>query len=419
MSAYVRLLRYNSDFANLWIAQVISLLGDWFNVIALSALVSQYSGGSGLAVSGLLLARFLPPLVVSPLAGVLIDRFNRKRLLIISDVLRAIIVMLLLFAATPDRLWLIYVLTVLQFCLSALFEPGRSAIMPSLVKGDDLLTANTLGNVTWSVMLAIGAAVGGVMAALFGTAVALVLDALSFLLSAWFIMRIKTPQERPAAQQGRQTRENFREGVRFLVQNPATAALLFVKLGLSIGSVDALLIAYGTVLYVLGENGTGSLGILYSAFGLGAILGPLLLNRLSDGTVRTMRRLVIVGFVMAVAGWMLFGTAPGLLLAALGLLVRAMGGSVNWTYSSTMIQMTTPDNLLGRVFSLDWVGFSLAQTISTLVIGLLIDTLGRQNAPVIALGTGMVSLIPLAVWTFMVYRLERSMPKVVPAPVEG
>src|SRR5689334_3090348 len=100
----------------------------------MSALVSNYSGGSGLAVSAFLLSRFIPPMVIGPFAGVLADRFDRKRLLIFSDVSRAVVVLLLLFATSPDRLWLIYVLTIVQFALSSVFDPGRNAIMPSLLK---------------------------------------------------------------------------------------------------------------------------------------------------------------------------------------------------------------------------------------------------------------------------------------------
>ncbi len=419
MKVYLQLLRNNPDFARLWIAQVISLLGDWFNTIALSALVSRYSGGSGLAVSGLLLARFLPPLLVSPAAGVLIDRFDRRRVLIISDLLRAVIVLLMLLATGPEHLWLIYGLTVVQFSLSALFEPGRSAIMPSLVKPADLLAANTLGNVTWSVMLAVGAMAGGAVAALFGTAAALVIDAASFALSAWFVASIRTRQEVvPAAEGKPRGSGSLGEGVRFVLRRPDVAALLFIKLGLSIGSTDAILIAYGTTLFVLGEGGTGSLGILYSAFGLGAILGPLLLNRFSDGSVRVMRRLVLVGFVFVVAGWLLIGAAPTLGLAAAAFIIRAMGGSVNWTYSSTMIQMSVPDAMLGRVFSFDWIGFYLMTAISTLVTGLLVDTLGGTNAFLIALGAGVIGLLPLTVWAFVTLWLERR-PVEPPAVIPG
>lgn len=421
MSGYLRLLRQNPDFSRLWSAQVISLLGDWFNTVALSALVSQYTNGSGLAISGLLIARFLPPMFVSPFAGVLIDRFNRKHILIFSDASRAVIVLLLLFASGPEHLWLIYIVTVFQFAMSAVFEPGRSAIMPSLVKPEDLLHANTLGNVTWSAMLAIGAIAGGVVAVIFGTKIALVIDSISFAVSALLISQIKTHQgaaisEKPAGETATAiSRGGFRDGLRYVRQNPPVAAVLFIKLGLSIGSVDSVMIAYATSLFVMGENGTGSLGILYSAFGIGAIIGPFILNHFNNGTVFTMRRLMIVSFAWVTVGWLLLGLAPSLVVASLALMVRAAGGSATWTYSSTIIQASVPNSYLGRVFSLDWAIFYLAITISTLVTGILIDTLGSENAPQITLWTGLLSIIPLVSWAAAVSWLEKAKPVAVPS----
>jgi MFS family permease len=415
VSGYLRVLRQNPDFSRLWFAQVISLLGDWFNTVALSALVSQYTNGSGLAISGLLIARFLPPMFVSPFAGVLIDRFNRKHILIFSDASRAAIVLLLLFASGPEHLWLIYVVTVFQFSMSAVFEPGRSAIMPSLVKPEHLLRANTLGNVTWSAMLAIGAIAGGVVAVLFGTKIALVIDAISFAISAFLISQIKTRQDVPTTETIADetvtiSRGGFREGLRYVRQNPPIAAVLFIKLGLSIGSVDSVMIAYATTLFVIGKDGTGSLGILYSAFGIGAIIGPIILNRFNNGSIITMRRLMIVSFAWVTVGWLLFGLAPSLLVASLALMVRAAGGSATWTYSSTIIQVSVPNSYLGRVFSLDWAIFYLAITISTLVTGILIDTLGSEKAPQITFGTGLLSLIPLLLWAAAVSWLEKTKP---------
>lgn len=410
MLNYYTLLRENPDFAKLWIAQVISLFGDWFNFIALTALVSKYTEGSGLAISGLLLARFLSPLIAGPIAGVLVDRFDRKRLLIWSDILRACIGILLLWATTSHSyLWLIYAATIMQFMLSAVFEPGRSALIPHLVGKNSLLRANTLGNVTWSVMLAAGAAIGGVVASLWGPSVALAIDASSFALSALFLMRIRQTgaitETKTTA--GTKRQASFRDGLRYVRRNPGIAAALSIKFGLSIGSVDTLMVAYATSLFVIGENGTASLGILYAAFGVGAVVGPIIFNRFSNGTIITMRRLVILSFLCVTLGWLLFGMAPSLLWAALALIVRASGGSVTWTYSSTILQMSAQDEYMGRVFSLDWMGFYSAITISTLTIGFLIDRLGKQSAPGIAAGTAVLSLIPVVAWGWAVFWLER------------
>ncbi len=405
MLSFYRLLRQNPDFAKLWIAQVISLFGDWFNFIALTALVSRYTDSSGLAVSGLLLARFLPPLLAGPFAGVLVDRFDRKRLLIWSDILRACIGVLLLSATSRDQLWLIYTATILQFTLSAVFEPGRSALVPHLVGKDNLLRANTLGNVTWSVMLAAGAALGGAVASLWGPAVALAIDAASFALSAFFLTRIHDIKIEKTDQPKRQA--SFRDGLRYVGRNPGIATALSVKFGLSLGSVDALMVAYATSLFVIGENGTASLGILYTAFGIGAVVGPAIFNRFSDGTIMTMRRLVILSFLCVTLGWLLFGLSSSLLWASLALIVRASGGSVTWTYSSTILQMSAQDEYMGRVFSLDWMGFYSAITVSTLTIGFLIDHFGNQSAPAIAIGSAVLSLLPVIGWAWGVFWLER------------
>jgi len=412
MSNYVQLIRNNPDFGRLWLAQVISLFGDWFSLIVLSALVSSYSAGAaweGLAVSGFLLAHFVPPLVFSPWAGVLVDRFDRKRLLIISDVSRAVVVLLLLLANAPERLWLVYVLTVIQFAFSAVFEPGRSAILPSLVPPRDLVLANTLSSVTWSVMLAVGAITGGVVASLFGTAAALMVDAASFAVSALLISQIKPHRyaeerlEPPVAGSDR----SFTEGLRYALRHPATGAALLVKLGLSLGSVDTVLIVYGTKLFIYGDHGTISMSILWGAFGIGAVLGPALTNRFNDGSVRIMRRLVIVGYISVVIGWFLFGSAPTLAVASLALVVRAMGGSVNWTYSSVIIQKSAPDAFLGRMFALDMAGFQLATAASILLTGHFIDLIGSENVRQVVIGFGFVSLAPLMAWMLVVAWLER------------
>src|SRR5678815_4347597 len=180
MRDYFSLLQLRPQFRSLWLAQVISLMGDWFNTIASVIIVSRYSA-SGLAVGGLFLARALPPFLLSPVAGVVADRFARRTILILSDILRACIVLGFLLVDRPGRLWLLYVLTVLQFSVSAFFEPARAALVPALVENKELLTANTLSSITWSAMLALGGAIGGLTASLFGVKVSLVVDALTFL----------------------------------------------------------------------------------------------------------------------------------------------------------------------------------------------------------------------------------------------
>jgi predicted MFS family arabinose efflux permease len=313
-----------------------------------------------------------------------------------------------LLASSADRLWLIYLLTIFQFSFSAIFEPGRSAIMPSVVRRTDLVEANVLSSVTWSVMLAIGGALGGLVSTLFGAAAALIFDAATFLISALLITRIHVTREsvEPRRQEGISLRD-FMDGLRYAAAHPPTAATLLVKLGGNVGSFDPVVILYATALFAVGEGGSGSLGVLWSAFGIGAILGPLAVNRLNDGSVRMMRRLIIVGYGFISIGWFLFGGAPVLLVAALATIVKAMGSSIYWTYSSVILQKTVPDQYLGRLFSLDMAGFQFATVVSTLITGFAVEVLGAGAVRQIVFWSGAASLVPLTLWALAIPWIER------------
>jgi len=245
---YLELLRHNPEYTKLWLAQVISLTGDWFNTIVLLGLVAEYSEGSGIAVSFFLMLRVLPPLIAGPAAGVLLDKFNRKNILVLSNLLRAAVVPLFLLANSPDLLWLIYVVTIIQFMLSAVFEPGQSAIIPALVRPIDIVEGNTLMSVTWSVMLAVGAILGGLFAFLFGSTAALIADSVTFAIAGLLIITVQYDPERgrKLAKQfdidpKQEEDTSFIEGIRYIRRTPQMAAALFIKFGGSFGNIDTLL----------------------------------------------------------------------------------------------------------------------------------------------------------------------------------
>ncbi|MEJ2011237.1 MAG: MFS transporter [Anaerolineales bacterium] len=186
---YLQLARANANFRNLWFGQIISLLGDWFNLIASASLIGQLTG-SGLAIGGLFVVRMLAPFLISPIGGVLADRYNRKHILILSDMARALVVLGFLLVRSAGDVWLLYLLTAVQLAITGIFFPTRNAVLPDLVTRAELGTANTLTSVTWSIMLAVGAALGGLVAGGWGFQPAFIVDSLTFLLSAMFISRI-------------------------------------------------------------------------------------------------------------------------------------------------------------------------------------------------------------------------------------
>ncbi len=418
MTRYLTLLKDHPGFTKLWTAQVISLLGDWFSTIVLAAMVTRYASGTayaGLAVSALFLTQTLPPLLFSPVAGSLVDRFDRKTLLIWSNFLRIFTVLGLLFVNGAETLWLLYTLRVLQFIFSAVFEPGQSALVPALVTRSSLTIANTLLSTTWSVMLAVGAVLGGIVGAVFGAQTALLIDAATFLVAGLVIMSIPDVKSSTPILTDEHTDEepdySFQDALRYLCRNPKRISPLVIKFAGSLGNMDTILTFYATSIFVLGSQGELSLGVLYSAFGVGAIIGPILMNRFHDGALRSLRWSVLVGFLWITSGWVFLSVAPALWIATGAIMLRAMGNSVNWVYSTTMIQKSFPDHYMGRAFSIDMAGFYLASVLSLIVHGLLIDTFGVEHLRAIVLGTAAVSFIPVVGWALFVAKQRDNAPE--------
>ena len=214
MSEYAALLRSNRSYRHLWLGSVVSQLGDWFNLLASAALIAKLTD-SGAAISLLFLARFLPLFLFSPLAGVLADRYERRHVMIASDLLRAGTVLSFLLVREPGQIWLLYLLTIVQFAFSALFTPARSAVLANVVSPQELVPANALDSFTWSTMLAFGALLGGIAAAVLGIAQAFVLDAVTFLASAAFIAAIPGPIRADSGDQ-RGGWLTFVDGLRYL-----------------------------------------------------------------------------------------------------------------------------------------------------------------------------------------------------------
>lgn len=412
MNEYLALLRHNPNFRNLWLGSVVSQLGDWFNVIAAAEIISRLTD-SGAALSFLFVARFLPLFLLSPVAGVLADRFDRRRIMILSDVLRGVTVLGFLFIRDPADIPLFYLLTIVQFSLSALFTPARGAVLANVVPSGELVAANALDSLTWSTMLALGAFLGGVVAALFGAETAFVADAASFLLSAVFIARIRldardeireTSAERRAAGGGRWA---FLDGFRYLLREPFILGIALAKAGGSLvwGALNVLEIRYAYDLFPLPEAarlgvsdpGTATLGLIYVISGLGTGLGPLFMRRqLGDAP----RRLVLgvgLGFLAMTAGTAWLAAAGGLGSLLLATLTRTLGTGTLWVFSSALLQTIVPDKFRGRVFSFEFAALTLTQSISTLSAGAFLDRGGLTIQGVMAVQAA-VSVFVTILW---------------------
>lgn len=388
---YLELLRRNRNFRRLWYGQVVSQLGDWLDSIALFTLLLNLTG-SGEAVGLLLVAEFLPSALVSPFAGVVVDRLPRKLVLIASDIGRALLVLLLLLADGPGDIWLIYTAVGAKMALSAFFEPARSAIIPSLCSREELVAANAISGATWSAMLAIGAALGGLVAGLLGVRAAFILDAATFLLSAVLIATVRAPRDQEAARRqaaGERTSGagELIEGVRYVFATPGVAWLTFTKGIWSVGAGALLLLTlYGRELFPLGRDGAISIGLLYAARGVGTGIGPLLALRLWGDGPAFLRRAIGPAFLLTAAGYVALGGAPSLGAAMLCAFVAHMGGSVQWVFSTALLQMQVGDRLRGRVFAIEYAGFTLATALSSYLTGVARDAGASPRALALVVG---------------------------------
>jgi predicted MFS family arabinose efflux permease len=194
--ASLRLLRRNRDFRRLFSAGIISLGGDWFLTVALFDLALEVQG-SAVAVALVIIAQEIPFFLLSPLGGILADRLDRRHLMIACDLARAVICLCFLFARSSETFWLIFVLLPLLSAFGVAFDPAVQAAAPNLVEPDDLPAANSLLGSAWGTMLAVGAALGGVVVATLGNDAAFVIDAASFVLSAALLWRIQASWRRP------------------------------------------------------------------------------------------------------------------------------------------------------------------------------------------------------------------------------
>jgi hypothetical protein len=383
------LLRTNRDVRWLWGGTVISLFGDWFNTLALYRLVLDLTG-SETALGGVFLTKLLPLALASPIAGVLADRLDRRKLMIGADLVRAVLVLGFLFVREAEDLWLLYVLAAAQIAVSAAFTPARNAVLPLITKKGELLTANALLAATWSVMLALGAAAGGPAVDAFGTDVVFWLDAGTYLVSAVFIAGIRLPAREVEVDVGGAVRAGLRriaEGWRYVRTRPPVRRIVGAKAAWGIGG-GGLVFA----LALLGDQlfpsaGTTGIGVLFAARGLGTGIGPIVARTV----FRDARRwpLVLAGCIV-VSGLGYLGVAAAAdwrwLVAGLVVFAHAASGA-NWVLSTTLLQERADDAVLGRVVATDWLLVTLVDSVTIVVASQLLEAGVALVTLIAALGT--------------------------------
>jgi MFS family permease len=403
---YVALLRDNPDYRRLYSGQIVSLLGDWFEFIAVQTLVFSLTN-SGFATGLAIIASNLPAFFLIPIAGSIADRFDRRKIMIAMDLVRACLALSLLLVRTADQIWMVYVFQTLSVVFSSFFNPALNAAIPNLVRREELLTANALSSATWGTMLAVGTFIGGVAVGTVGRDMAFVLNSLSFLGSAFFVSRIRTAmnQRRVTTRKGLNPFADFVEGFRYAAQRPQVFWLLIVKSGGGLaGGVILLLTVFSFEVFHTGAEGVG---FLQFARGLGILVGPFIVARFVNGRIGRAQRFIALGFLVVGISYVLFGLAPTILLAMICVFFAHTGWGSNWTLSAALLQRLTPDHIRGRIFSMDLGMLTLTLAFSTFVTGVATD---RYSPHSVAYALGAIFLLFGIFWAAGVWLSKQRAP---------
>ena len=357
MREFLELLRQNRNYRYTWIGQVVSEIGDNFNNIAVFALAMALTH-SGLVVTAVMLSRAIPAIIVGPLAGVLLDRFDRKKIMIASDLTRAVVALGFILSVTKQQAWLLYVFSALLMVASPFFTAGRSAILPTIANKEEIHTANSLTQITQWTAVTIGTLLGAIVVAV-GYTWAFVFNALSFVFSAWAISNLRAPPQGAFRVERKNLTEadifrpwhEYREGVRYMRSVPLVLAFALLAVGWATGggASQILFTLFGEIVF---NRGAPGIGLIWGSAGLGMLVGAAFANSFG-------RRLSFAGYKLTVfMNYIVYGTAYVLFsrtqrfgLALLFIALSRAGMAVNSVMNYSFLLRTVSNQYRGRVFA--------------------------------------------------------------------
>lgn len=416
---YMQLIRGNRSFRRLLSGQVVSELGNWFNFIAALGLVRAVSAAAPEATAAMMIARLVPFALFAPLAGTFVDRWSRRKVMIATDALRSVVALGFLFVRGPEDLWIAYACTIVSTLLAAFFEAAKNAALPNLAGDEGLLAGNALMFSSRFLLMSLGAALGGWASARFGYHTAFVINALSFIVSAysvWLIPEREMRKDESAAREGkavepssasvqREKRQSFwqdlREGWAYIASHRLVAAIigLNVMWGVGGGACNLIYDRLGGVVFAgsSGLQGDAGVSYLYTMVGAGVFLGMLLARRvgahveLRGVTVRFIGcTLFIHGVLFAVGGLM-----PSLWLAGVLFFLSRLVVGMEFALQETLLMRLLPDRLRGRVMTTDRAAEIFIMSVTTVFAGWSLNAITPRTLTVVS---GLISASPGLIW---------------------
>ncbi len=407
LSPYLTLIKENHNYRRLWISQAISNFGDWFGLLALYAIIGRYSDSEFL-LGLIIVVKMLSLAFFSPFAGYLSDRFNRRKLMIWCDIFRGVAIAGILLVQSASMLWLAYVLTAIQMMLSAVFEPAKTSSIPNVTTPEELTNANIISTATWSIIFTSGMAIGGFATEWLGTNNVLIIDAFSYLVSAWFVYRAVIPQKRLSKEEMYRTRNPFKgikEGLGYLFENRHILRPSLAKgtATMFLGGLVYLLIIVSEEVLLMGSIG---LGLLYAARGVGTGIGPIIGRRIFRDE-KDWITLMGVSIIFCGMMYMVVGFMNSISIMILFVLLAHLASGANWVSSTVLLQKRTRDTFRGRIFSTEWLLYTVANSISVVVASLILETKLMTVKPLIMTYGGLM-IIAGVWWMFTINQNENA-----------
>jgi MFS family permease len=387
-------------FRRLFIGDVISLFGGWLSYVAV-ALLALSEGDGLLALASIFIIHTLPHALLAPLAGGIADRFDRRIVVLVANILMGLVTILMAVFAISSNLLAVQIMLALRVTISVVVEPAQSAILARVVPKEELEAANTLHATAWGVMFALGTGVSGILTSLTGPEIALALDAVTFFVAALILRGLPSVRPERGAPPLRQALAGLKAAAELTRNTPGLTAAVLAKVptALAGGAAWVLLNDVSTRVAGLGAAGM-ALGILQASRAVGTGIGPLLLSRVQ-------RRVGEEGAWWASAGLAFAGIAvftaaeDGLGLSAVWLLVGALawgvGVGAQWVQSATRRQARTPDSAQGRLAALDTLLYSIAAS-----AGAFFGALGAESLGVSAVAGWFGLIAGVVLWLVIV-----------------
>lgn len=404
---YTQLLRGNPAFRRVWLGQVVSEMGSWFDMIAALGLVRVVSGASPEAAAWILALRFVPFALLGPLAGTWVDRNSRRTVMLVADFARAFVVLGFLLVRGPEDLWLAYLCAGLNSALGAFFEAGKNGALPNLVGPEGLLAGNALMFSTRFLFMALGASLGGIVVTLTGYQTAFVVDAVSFLVSAWCIWRVPESKMRAAVTKSESDAprskfwEDWRDGWRYIFSRKDVMLLISLNVLWAFGGGAANLLYERLGGIVLGPkagwSSDAAVAVLMTSLGISLFAGMLLARPVGTWVEANGFTVPFIGWMLILHGllFMLAGVWANLWYVAVMIFLSRLVIGMEFGLQDTLLMRALPDNLRGRVISSDRAAETLVVGLSLFLTGRLLRWISPQTMMFIS---GFFSGLPGLVW---------------------